>query len=135
MADDLDAVRTELGFKLWTVIAHSFGALIALIYTMRHPERVAALIQIGNSAAFDHAPTVVANVGKRDQPEAAAALLGMLGKTVEDDQQFAEIWDHVLPLDFHCWDPRYRSAFAETRWSAAGYNRGSELLGTFDVRT
>jgi proline iminopeptidase len=134
VADELDALRAELGFARWSVLGHSYGALIALVYARRHPASIASLIPVGGAPAFDHAAVVVENAGKRGQPEAAAALLAALGQPARDDAHFAEIWRQVLPLYFHHWDPRYHTAFGDTRWSAAGYNRGNELLATYDLR-
>ncbi len=134
MADDIDALRAQLGFERWTVMGHSFGALVSIVYASRHPERTATLVPICGAPSFQHAPSVVENIGKRGQPEAAAALLAVLGQPAHDDAHFADVWTAVLPLYFHRWEPRYQAAFATTRWSAAGYNRGNELLGTFDGR-
>lgn len=133
MADDVDALRAELGFERWTVIGHSYGSFVALTYAIRHPERVAKLVPIGTSPAFDHAPAIVANVQKRDQPAAAAALLGALGQPARDDAHLAEVYRQIMPLYFHRWEPRYLDALARTAFSAEGYNRGSELLATYNV--
>lgn len=134
MADELDELRAELGFDRWTVLGNSYGSIVSLVYAIRHPSSIAGLVPVGTSPSFDHAPHVVAHIGERGQPDAAAALLGALGQPCRDDAHFADVWMSVLPLYFHAWDPRYRDAFAETRWSAAGYNRGNELLATYNVR-
>jgi proline iminopeptidase len=133
MADELDALRAELGHDRWTVLGHSYGALIALVYASRHPERIAALIPIGAATSFAHAPGVLASLGRRGHPEAVAALLEALPEPTRDDAHFAEVWWQILPLYFHAWDAKYRAAFEQTKWSAAGYNRGNELLQTYDV--
>jgi proline iminopeptidase len=133
MTDQLDALRAELGFERWTVLGNSYGAMIALTYAIRHPGSIASLITVGGAHSFAHAPQVVGTIGKRGQPEAAAALLAALGQPVRDDAHFGEVWMQILPLYFHAWEPRFRDAFAETRWSAGGYNRGNELLATFDI--
>lgn len=134
MADDVDALRAHLGFEQWSVVGHSYGSFIALTYAIRHPDRVAGLVAIGTSGAFDHAGAVVENVNKRGQPAAAAALLAVLGQPVRDDAQLAEVWPQILPLYFHRWQPAYLDVIAGTRISAEGYNRGNELLATYDVR-
>jgi proline iminopeptidase len=41
---DIDALRQTLGFERVSVLAHSWGALIALEYAARHPETLRALI-------------------------------------------------------------------------------------------
>jgi proline iminopeptidase len=40
---DIDALRDALGYQQVGVMGHSFGALIAMEYALRHPERASAL--------------------------------------------------------------------------------------------
>ena len=42
--EDIDALRETLGYERVSVLAHSFGALIALEYASRHPDRLRGLI-------------------------------------------------------------------------------------------
>lgn len=44
---DLDALREALGVKRIDVLGHSWGAMLALIYTMTHPEGVARQVLVG----------------------------------------------------------------------------------------
>lgn len=55
---DLDAVRTGCGLKRIAVLGHSWGATLALRYTLDHPERVSALIYVsGTGLGWDwHEP-------------------------------------------------------------------------------
>lgn len=41
---DLDALRVHWGYESWTVIGHSWGAYLALLYAVEHPERVSRLV-------------------------------------------------------------------------------------------
>lgn len=41
---DIDAIRRTLGYDQVGVLGHSFGALVAIEYAIRHPEAVRALI-------------------------------------------------------------------------------------------
>jgi proline iminopeptidase len=43
---DLEALRTELGFERWVVGGHSWGALLALLYCLHHPERAVGLVYL-----------------------------------------------------------------------------------------
>jgi proline iminopeptidase len=43
---DLDDLRLELGFERWVVGGHSWGALLALLYCLEHPERALGLAYI-----------------------------------------------------------------------------------------
>ena len=40
---DLDALREHWGYEAWTVVGHSWGATLALLYAIEHPERVERL--------------------------------------------------------------------------------------------
>ena len=133
ICDELDALRAELGHARWGVIGHSFGSFVALKYAMRHPTRLDGLVAIATAASFDHAPATLAALDARDR-DAAAALKSAIGVPATDDAAFAELWRRVLPLYFHAWHPRHFGAFADTVYSAAGYNRGGELLGGYDIR-
>ena len=46
-ADDLEALRAELGIEKWAVFGHSVHAQIALAYASRYPERTSHLVLIG----------------------------------------------------------------------------------------
>ena len=41
---DLDALRAHWGYESWTVIGHSWGAFLALLYAVEHPHRVSRLV-------------------------------------------------------------------------------------------
>jgi proline iminopeptidase len=41
---DLDGLRDALGLKELNLVGHSFGGLIAMLYAMRYPDRVASLV-------------------------------------------------------------------------------------------
>ncbi len=43
---DLDAVRAHFGYERWIVGGHSFGADLALRYSLAHPERTTALVYV-----------------------------------------------------------------------------------------
>ncbi len=51
--DDLDAIRASLGFETVTLLGHSWGALLAMEYATRRPDRVARLILM-NTAPASH---------------------------------------------------------------------------------
>src|SRR5690242_4894004 len=47
LADDLDALRRELGDETIVVLGHSLGGFVGTTYALRHPERCAALVLVG----------------------------------------------------------------------------------------
>ena len=42
--DDLDALRAHWGYEAWTVIGHSWGASLALMYAIQYPEHTMRLV-------------------------------------------------------------------------------------------
>ncbi len=52
---DLEAVRSALELERWTVVGHSWGAVVAMAYAGAHPDRVAGLVLVspaGPDATF-----------------------------------------------------------------------------------
>ena len=47
--DDLDALRAYWGYDAWTVIGHSWGAHLALMYAIQYPERTARLVYLSGT--------------------------------------------------------------------------------------
>jgi proline iminopeptidase len=46
---DLDAVRERLGGPAVSLLGHSWGATLALLYTLRHPDKVSELIYVSGT--------------------------------------------------------------------------------------
>jgi proline iminopeptidase len=46
-ADDLEAVRVHFGLQRLTLLGHSWGAAVAALYAMHHPQRVERLVLVG----------------------------------------------------------------------------------------
>ncbi len=47
--DDLENLRIALGLEEWIVLGHSYGGLLAQMYTVTYPENVAGLILVGSA--------------------------------------------------------------------------------------
>lgn len=47
--DDLDALRANWGYEAWTIIGHSWGATLALLYAIEYPERTARLVYMSGT--------------------------------------------------------------------------------------
>ena len=45
--DDLEAVRLHFGLERLTLLGHSWGAAVASLYAMRHPQRIERLVLVG----------------------------------------------------------------------------------------
>ncbi len=46
---DLDALRAYWGYETWTVIGHSWGAMLALLYAIERPRRISRLAYISGT--------------------------------------------------------------------------------------
>lgn len=51
---DLEAIREFYGINSWVVGGHSWGANLALVYTVKYPNRVQALLYIAGSGIHDN---------------------------------------------------------------------------------
>jgi proline iminopeptidase len=133
---DAESLRRQLTTEPVFVFGHSYGGFLALDYTLRYPEHVAGLVLCSTAMSAAHAATAVERAATRGMPTALAALQRGLTVPCGSDQELSESWRAALPLYFHSVDPdRAESAFAETIFSAEGYNRAFFCwLGLFDVR-
>ncbi|MDZ7728570.1 MAG: alpha/beta hydrolase [Dehalococcoidia bacterium] len=61
MVDDLEAFREAIGMERFVLVGHSMGGLNAVAYTVRHPERVKALVlvDVGPEAAKEGVDNIV----------------------------------------------------------------------------
>ncbi len=76
---DLDRVREHLELEQLSIVGYSWGGLLALLYAIAHPERVAKLALISpapaNAAARDSYRQRLAAAAKRPEVEALRATL------------------------------------------------------------
>ncbi len=83
--DDLDVVRASFGLDRVAVLGHSWGGLLAMEYTLRHPEHVSHLILLNTApASYDDFRLFVQNLNAR--PPADAELLRSLRSHLEADE-------------------------------------------------
>ena len=47
--EDLDALRAYWGYEAWTIVGHSWGAHLALLYAIQYPERTARLVYMSGT--------------------------------------------------------------------------------------
>jgi proline iminopeptidase len=98
---DLEAVRRAVGAERLTVVAHSWGTVVALAYTAAHPTAVASLILIGMgapSAALDRR-SFGARFGDR---KAALVRQGLVPSTrpASRGDDCMPSFDAILPVHF-----------------------------------
>ena len=47
--DDLDALRAYWGYEAWTIVGHSWGATLGLLYAIQYPERTERLVYLSGT--------------------------------------------------------------------------------------
>lgn len=89
---DLEAIRAQMNLGSWTLAGHSFGAILAMAYAIRYPERVASLVLM-NSGPICYASAAVEmeNVTMRLTPGEREALKN----TAHSD--FGRMLEIILP--------------------------------------
>lgn len=158
LADDVEALRAELGEERIDLLAHSSGTVVALAYAAARPERVARLVLVGPGpdlygAGGEDIPDILAK--RSDAPwfeevSAAARELVTLGPGADPERVF-DVLSRYTPAGYGEWDERRREhaaaqlkGFSLTAWSgfwAAGtgpeavLGRLSEVTGRVLVVT
>lgn len=86
-ADDLDALRVQLGLEQIDLLGHSHGGFVAKVYALRHPGRLRRLVLAGTTPAF----------GAELSAEAEAAFAAHRDRPWYDDSRAAQrrrrAWD------------------------------------------
>ena len=104
---DLDAFRAHWGCDSWTVMGHSWGAELALMYALRHPEHVSRLVYLSGTGIDPawHAEYRRNRAGQAEHP-ATASVSGasMKRRATASETEFARINDErsaLLARDRH----------------------------------
>ena len=119
--NDLDQVRAALDLDRMTVLAHSWGGLLALRYAMQHPERIESLILLSTvEPGQRYQQTMLENQAARRTPEDAAALDSLL----QSDAFQRKDTEAVNRVFWHS----FRSTFADPQ-------AATELVVQFPDRT
>lgn len=67
--EDLEALRTHLGFSRWTVLGVSWGGMLAMAYAAAHPDSISGLILVDSGGVnLDFLKGFDANISKRLLP-------------------------------------------------------------------
>jgi proline iminopeptidase len=135
-AEDVSHLNEAMGSEKAIVIAHSYGAFIALELAVRKPAWLAGLVLTSAAAAVDYPGTIMANASARGNPEALAALQRTLGAPPETDDEFRALFTSYFPLYFHKPDPAVMaSALRDVNFRAAALRASvGKSLPRYDVR-
>jgi proline-specific peptidase len=131
LSTDCDALATALGFDKFVLVGHSYGGFIAFDFAFRFPNRLAGLVFTCT------APDLAS--GQRDPlggtPAQADAWARRRQAANATDQEFRANWTVVAPLYYNNASPPagvLEDVDRRTIYSAAGANRGLEILGGYD---
>ena len=132
--DDIEAVRATLGLERPIVLGHSFGSVLALLFAVRHPERLSGLVIIGGAPTRDfmegYRKAVAGELPAGDQDRLAAIQTGVI-----DDEAMRERFRLALPLYFHrrLSDAERESLLAATSFSARVNRAVASGLEEYDL--
>jgi proline iminopeptidase len=132
---DLDTVREQLGGPAVSLLGHSWGATLALLYTLRHPDRVTKLIYVsgtgidtGSSWKPAHAHNLRRALGTR---RARWEELVSRARTSDEDREYA-----VLKWSADFADPATADQHAEaiaTPWLDINWQCATALNGEINA--
>lgn len=98
--DDIGRVIAEMGLERPTVLAHSFGSVLALLFSLQHPEKLSGLVIIGGAPTRDFMAGYRKAVAE-ELPREIQARLSAIQADDLDDAAMRERFRLVLPLYFH----------------------------------
>ncbi len=103
---DLEALRQQWGLERLVLCGYSWGALLAMLYAVAHPDRVARLALVSPAPAErSERVTFEANLARRnDTPElkaARAALLASDLKTTDPERYARRLFELAVSGYFH----------------------------------
>ncbi len=111
--DDVEAIRRSFGIRRWSVCGHSFGADLALLYALRHPDRVRSLVCLAGGRASEPREWYRVYRARRDRGEevvpefdfpvnlrAKTQLTDDWRRTTRRPGFLAELGDLDLPVHF-----------------------------------
>jgi len=132
--DDIEAVRRALGLERPAILAHSFGTVLALLYSLYQPHGVSKLVLTGGAPTREFMDGYRRAVLK-ELPEDARRRLADLQGAELTDEVFRERFRLALPLYFHrALDPGDQEAFVDGIRFSARVNRAIAVgLEAYDM--
>ena len=133
LSSDCDALATALGFDKFVLVGHSYGGFIAFDFAFRFPNRLAGLVFTCT------APDLTSGMRKPlgGTPAQADALARVFAGSAANatDQELRANWIAAVPLYYNNASPPagvLDDVDRRTIYSAAGFNRGVEILAGYD---
>lgn len=98
--DDVARVVAALGLERPTLLAHSFGAVLGILFALQHPELLSRLVILGGAPTRDFQAGYRRAVASELPPEVVGRLAQLQAEEL-DDEAMRERFRLVLPLYFH----------------------------------
>lgn len=117
--DDIGAVLDALHLPRPILFGHSFGSVLALLFAVRHPNRLSGLVLVGGAPTRDFMDGYRASVADELPPDVRERL-AVIQSGELDDAAMRERFELALPLYFHRRpdDAERMSLLASTTFSA-----------------
>jgi proline iminopeptidase len=132
--DDVDRVRAALGLERPTILAHSFGSVLAILFALQNPDRLSRLVLIGGAPTRGFMAGYRAAVAAELPPEDRARLTEIQAGEL-DDEAMRERFRLALPLYFHrrLSQAERESLLATIQFSAAVNRAVAAGLESYDL--
>jgi len=136
LVDDVEALREHLGLDRMDLLGHSAGANLAVLYAVRHPERIGKLLLVTPSTlavGIEATSDVRREVVRLREGEPWFASASTAFEAIQSGQATDTDWAAITPFFYGRWDDAARAHHArrdEQRNEEAAALFGAE--GAFD---
>jgi pimeloyl-ACP methyl ester carboxylesterase len=103
-AADIDTLRDHLGLQRLSLLGHSHGGFVAIVWAASHPQSVERLILAGTATRFTdevrraRAERVASHAGQPYFEDAVAALQAQQAGEYSSDEQLMSLYERAGPL-------------------------------------
>lgn len=137
---DLEALREHVGAERFVLLGHSFGAIVAAAYAHRHPDHVAAVVQVDSAPevgrALEHQVQTLDAAAETELAEQANEVHAIASRDAPAFDRLGELYGLLgrLPVQRQL---HYASADAQERMEVLDAEPGilgctsSEVVGAF----
>jgi proline iminopeptidase len=128
LVSDLEAVREFLGIEVWTPLGHGFGALLALEYARRFPERTQKVIAINPWIHYPELSQVLLEAAARITEHALTEIPEKSEDRIEKAFSMLNARDLISRLHFPSPQSRLRLEFSDAESTLLAGGTMQEML-------
>lgn len=136
LAEDVESLRSHLGFDTMRLLAHSAACTTALVYASRHPERIGALVLVAPSRRLhegieDDTGDILRRRSDADWFPTASSAKDRLDRGA-DPGELPNLVAALAPASYARWGERERahaSSMAPANWEAVGWFWAAQVDG------